>query len=92
MGLSRGVDLEKCSFMGFGVPDQSCDIVGAQQCSGENTWGRKPVRVNGSNMVEAITSTNGKSAIAFEESVICSRWELSNDMFVGSLRALDREG
>lgn len=92
MGLSRGIDLEECSLVGFGVPDQGCDIVGAQQCSGENTWGRKPGRVNQRNMFEVITNTNGKSAMALEESVICPRWELSSDMFCGVLRALDRKG
>lgn len=31
-------------------------------------------------------STNGKSAIALEESVICSRWEFSSDMFARILK------
>lgn len=76
MGFGRRVNLEECSFVGFGITNQCCYIVRAQQCSGENTWGREPeclLALVKATWLREIIGTNGKSAIALEESLICSR-------------------
>jgi hypothetical protein len=50
---------------------------------GEGNW---TLALDKVTWLRDVMSTNGKSAIALEESVICSKWELSSDMFMRILK------
>lgn len=61
--------------MSFGISYQGRDIVRTQQSSGEDPrWGETIGKYN-QHLKEKqnISNTNGNSAIALEESTICSR-------------------
>jgi hypothetical protein len=68
--------------MSFGIADQSSDIVRAQQSIREYArWGKAVKRsISIYSLEENKPYAYGNSAMAFEESWICSRWGSSKDI------------